>query len=65
MLQYRDRGLFEFGYQIRRRTNVENVVKRKFLAVEFFEALVKIAVERGGLMWIFPVTQPHHQRKRK
>ena len=51
--------------QIRRRADVENVVKGKFLAMKFFEMLVEIAVERGGLMWIFAVTQPRHQRKRK
>src|SRR5436190_9702222 len=65
MLQYRDGRLFEFGDQICRRADVENVIKGKFLAVEFFEVIVEIAVERRGLMRIFSVTQSHHQRKRK
>src|SRR5262249_56247886 len=65
VLQNCDSRLFEFGDQVGRRGDVENVVKGKVLAVEFFEVLVEIAVERGVLMWVFAVTQPHRQRKRK
>ena len=44
MLQDRDGRLFKFGNQIRRGANVENVVKRKLLALKFLEAFVEIAV---------------------
>ena len=58
-------GSSNSAIKIRRSADVENVVKGKFLAVKFFEVLVEIAVERGGLMRIFSVTQPRYQRKRK
>ena len=57
MFQNRDGRLVEFADQIRRCADVENVVKGKFLAVQFFKMLVEIAVERSGLMRIFAVTQ--------
>ena len=60
-----DGRLFEFGDQLRRRADVENVVKGEFLPVKLFKILVEIAVERGGLMRIFSVAQSHCQRKGK
>ena len=50
-------GFAKFRDQIGGRADVENVVKGKFLAVQFFKMLVEIAVERSGLMRIFAVTQ--------
>ena len=58
-----DSRLLKFGDQIRRRADVENVVKGKFLAMEFFEIFVEIAIQRSGLMRIFSVTQSHRQWK--
>ena len=65
MLENRDRWLFEFADQVRRRANIENVIKRKLFAVKFFKIFVKIAVERGGLMRIFSVTKTSNQRQRE
>src|SRR6476659_9109542 len=59
MLQNRDRRLFEFADQIRGGAYIQNVVKREFLPMKFFETFVEIAVERAGLVRIFPVTQSH------
>jgi len=39
---------------VSRRADVENVVKRKFLAVEFFENVDRSRRERGGSMRVFP-----------
>ena len=65
MLKDGDSRLFELSDQIRRCADVENVVEGKFLAVEFFETFVEVAVEHGGLMRIFAVAQSHRQWKRK
>src|SRR5207244_13537613 len=65
MFENRDGRLLEFADQIRRSADVENVVKGKLLAVKFFEMCIEIAVKRRALMRIFPITQPHHQRKGK
>ena len=65
MLQDRDGWLFEFANQVCGRANVQNVVKREFLPMKFFEIFVEIAVERAGLVRIFPVTQSHRQWKRQ
>ena len=63
MLQDRNGRLGKFGDQIRRRADVQNVVKREFLAVQFLEVPVEIAVERRGLMRVLPVTQPRDERE--
>src|SRR5205807_8479861 len=64
VFQNRDRRFLKLGDQISRRADVENVVKRKFLAVEFFEMSIEVAIERGGLMRVFPVAQTHGKRQR-
>ena len=63
MFQDRDGRLAEFRDETGRGADIENVVKRKLLAVELLEMLVEIAVERGGLMRIFAVTQPRRERE--
>ena len=65
VFQNRDRRFLKLGDQISRRADVENVVKRKFLAVEFFEMSIEVAVKRRGLMRVFPVAQTHGKRQRK
>src|SRR5215469_13132478 len=65
MLQNRDGRLFKLGNQIRRRANVENVVKRKLLALKFFEVFIEIAIKSSLLVRIFAVTQTDHQWQRK
>ena len=65
VLQDRDGRFRKFRDQISGRADVENVVKREFLAMQFLEMLVEIAIERGGLMRIFAVTQAGNQRKRE
>ena len=65
VFQNRDGRLGEFGDEISRRADVQNVVKRKFLPVQFLEVPFEIAVERGGLMRVLPVTQARHERERK
>src|SRR5207244_12160168 len=65
MFENRDGRLLEFADQIRRGADIQNVVKGKFLAVKFFEMSIEVAIKRGGLMRIFSITQPRHQRKRK
>src|SRR6202035_5095633 len=59
MLEDCDGRFFEFGDQIRRRADVENVVEGEFFPVKFFEVFVEITVERAALVRIFSVTQPH------
>src|SRR5207248_493131 len=65
VLQNRNRRLREFGNETRRRANIQNVVKRKFLPVELLEVLVEIPVKRGRLMRIFAVTKSRRQRQGK
>ena len=65
MLQNRDGWFVELGDQICGGADVENVVKGKFFAVKFLETAIEVAVERGGLMRVFAVTQPRRERQRK
>ena len=63
MLKNRDGWFLELTDQTRRRADVENVIKRKLFPVKLFKMFIKIAVESGGLMRIFPVAQARHQRQ--
>src|SRR4029079_5200048 len=65
VFENRDGWVRKFCYQICRRTNVENVVKGEIFPVQFLEVLVKIAIKRGGLLRILPITQARNQRERK
>src|SRR4051812_47750651 len=64
VFQNRNGWLAKLRDQICRGTDVENVIKRKFLAVNFLETFFKASVERGGLMRIFAVTQTHSEWER-
>ena len=59
----RRRVVREFGDQIRRRRQIQNVVVGKFLAVKLLEKFVEFAVKRRLLVRIFTVTQRLRQRR--
>ena len=63
MLEDRDGGFAELLDQFGRGGDVEDVVIREFLAVEFFEMLVEVAVERRGLVRVLAVAQGGDQRE--
>jgi hypothetical protein len=65
MLQDCNRRFLKVANQTSRRADVENVVKRQVLAVQFFKVPIKITVERCFLMGIFAVTQVRHQWHRQ
>ena len=64
MLQNRQcrRFDFELRNQAGRSGQIQNVVVRKFLAMQLLEELLKISIQAGCLMRIFPVTQRLHEQ---
>ena len=63
VLEDGDGRLGEFLDQLGGGGDIEDVVVGKFLAVELFEMLVEVAVERGGLVRIFAVAEPRDERQ--
>ena len=62
MFQNRHCRFVKVADQAGSRADVESVVERQFLAVEFFKMLLEVAVERGFLMRILAVTQMSNER---
>ncbi len=64
VLENGDRRFLEFADELRGGGDIEDVVERKFLAVELLEIRVEIAVQRCLLVRIFAVAQVADQRQR-
>ena len=59
------RRVGEFGDEIHRRGDIEDVVVGKFFAVQLLEVIGKIPVELGLLVRILTITQTRRQRVRE